>query len=1078
MKSLTYLTVTLLLIINSCKSYTDYTNIEWKEKEVPDWENPAVFNINREEAHASFISYPNPEMALNGDLADNSRYLSLDGQWRFNWVKTPEERPYWFFKDDYDLRGWDEITVPSNWETEGYGIPIYLDAGYGFEQNPPYINHDWNPVGSYRRTFGIPSEWKSHDVYLTFGAVSSAFYLWINEQMVGYSQGSKTPAEFNITDYLKPGKNSIAVEVYRWCDGSYLEDQDMWRLSGIQRSVYLQARPMVSVTDFFQVASLDSQFKNGLFSLEVELKNSYKEPKEGTVAISLSDNGLVIYEEVKAATIAGGAATNIEFETIVEDVRQWSAEIPNMYSLQITLKDDKGEVLESIVSGTGFRKVEIKDGLLLVNGRYVYLKGVNLHEHHDSKGHVVDEVTMLTDIRLMKENNLNAVRTSHYPQPERWYTLCDQYGLYVVDEANIESHGIGYNKDVTLADKDEWAAAHLDRTVRMVERDKNHPSVIIWSMGNEAGDGKNFVQNYKWIKERDNTRPVQYERAEKQTNSTELHTDIWANMYARIPYIELYATDSESYRPLIMCEYAHAMGNSVGNLQDYWDVIEKYPLLQGGFIWDWVDQGLLKTNDKGEEYWAYGGDYGPPEIPTGGTFCINGLVWPDRSPHPSLAEVKKVYQHAGFELADPGSGMLKVTNKYAFRDLADFLLKWQVKEEGVTIDSGVVNDLNIGPGESGDIHIGYSAPVIKPGMEYFLNLSMVNPKEDGLLAAGHEVAREQFRLPFSQPGEDFIASAQGETAYSDKGDYFEISGKDFTLNFNKNSGTISSWIYKGGEIIANGPQPDLWRPLTDNDYGNGLDKRAAIWKNAGKDAEVVSVVASQVSVSQVDIVVNLKMADGDGKEIARQKTRFAFIGSGDVVVNTEFEKADETLPELPRVGMQMSLTAGYENLQWFGRGPHENYIDRKHSAFVDLYRSTVDQQYVPYIRPQENGYKTDTRWLVLSKDDGTGLLVQGSPCFSWAALHFGHEDFESPGNLAVYRKDAGTANTHTVDLVRRDETILNIDYGQMGVGGDTSWGARTHPEYCLNELRYSYSFRLKPIDAGKEDISSVTTVWF
>lgn len=1077
MKNLYFFPILILLLQLSCGRYTDYSNIPYNENEPRDWENPALFNINREPAHTSFVSFPGEELALSGNREKNPWYLSLDGLWKFNWVKSPEERPCWFFKEDYDTREWDQIRVPSNWEMEGYGIPIYLDAGYGFEQDPPRIKHEWNPVGSYKREFRIPSDWKGKDVYLSFGAVSSAFYLWINGQLVGYSQGSKTPAEFNISSYLKKGKNSIAVEVYRWCDGSYLEDQDMWRLSGIQRSVYLHAKPKISVADYFVKAGLDDSYNNGLFSLDVKLRNNGSEVKSCVVGVKLIENGSVVYQQEQVADCLI-PLSELSFSKEMASVRKWSAESPELYDMVITVSDKSGDIIESIASKIGFRRVEIKDSQLLLNGRYIYLKGVNLHEHHDSKGHVVDEATMLKDIRLMKENNINAVRTSHYPQPERWYELCDLYGLYVVDEANIESHGIGYDKDITLADKAEWSAAHLDRTIRMVERDKNHPSVIIWSLGNEAGDGANFVQNYKWIKERDKSRPVQYERAEKQTNSPEHHTDIWANMYARIPYIEQYALDPDSYRPLIMCEYAHAMGNSVGNLQDYWDVIEKYPLLQGGFIWDWVDQGLLTEDENGNNFWAYGGDFGPAGIPSGGIFCVNGLVWPDRTPHPSLPEVKKVYQYAGFELVDASKGLIRITNKYAFRDMSGFLLKWEVKGNGIKTESGIIDKLDVEPGESIIAELGYSEPAGIPGREYFLNLSLETRSDEGILTAGSVMAREQFRLPRFLEGDPLIATAQDKLGYVDSGDNIIITGSGFTVKFSRLQGTIESWISNEKELLARGPQPDFWRAPTDNDYGNGMDKRTAIWKRAGEEAEVLSVDVSQVAVSQVDIVVKSEMHNGDGERIASQQTRYSVIGSGDIVVTVDFKKERSDLPELPRVGMQMHLPGELNRLEWYGRGPFENYNDRKSAAFVDLYTSTVADQYVPYIRPQENGYKTDTRWLILSDNEGRGLLVQGSPHFCWAALNFTHDDFESPGNLAVYREDAGVANRHTTDLVPRKEVILNVDFGQMGVGGDTSWGARTHPEYCLNESEYSYSFRVKPLNGTETDLYTMATLRF
>jgi beta-galactosidase len=839
----------------------------------------------------------------------------------------------------------------------------------------------------------------------------------------------------------------------------------MWRLSGIQRSVTLSARPKTRIADIFFKSGLENNYRDGKFTLDVDLKGEIDDISDYKVSAKLYKNSKLIYGDEKITSLTVDSS-RVVFNYTVDSVSQWSAESPQLYNLVVSVSNSEGNVLESVSNKVGFREVEIKDGLLFVNGKYIYLKGVNLHEHHHINGHVVDEATMLADIKLMKEHNINAVRTSHYPQPERFYELCDIYGLYVVDEANIESHGIGYDKDITLADKPEWADAHLQRTINMVERDKNHPSIIIWSLGNEAGDGRNFVRNYNWIKSRDSSRPVQYERAEKRTNTTEIHTDIWANMYARIPYIEEYALNKDSFRPLIMCEYAHAMGNSVGNLQDYWDVIEKYPLLQGGFIWDWVDQGLLTTNEEGEEYWAYGGDFGPIGMPSNGIFCINGLVWPDRTPHASLFEVKKVYQNVGFEMVNPYKGEFSITNKYAFTDLSGMKLKWMVNSNGIEVESGEIADLKIAPGDSELITIPYKVITELAGKEYIINFEVVNSMADGLVPAGNIVAREQFILPFSTEGDPLIASAFAEIGYLLEGDEYTIKGKNFTVKIDRKTGTISSWRSGEDELILKGPQPDLWRPLTDNDYGNGMDVRAAIWKTAGKDAKVISVEARQVSVSQVDIVSELVMHDSAEVVIANQNTRYSILGSGDIIVSVEFTKSRSDLPELPRVGMQMQLKSHYNNLEWYGRGPHENYSDRKSSAFIGIYKSTVSNQMVPYIRPQENGYKTDTRWLVLRDGEGKGIMVAGSPLFSWAALHFLHDDFESPGNLANNRPDAKSVNTHTVDLKGRDMVVLNIDFGQMGVGGDNSWGARTHPEYSLTENRYSYSFRMKAVDSS------------
>ncbi len=495
------------------------------------------------------------------------------------------------------------------------------------------------------------------------------------------------PAEFNITNYLKSGKNTLSVEVYRWSDGSYLEDQDFWRISGIQRTVYLHARPETYIRDFFAKGDLDKNYSDGLLKVDVSLKSTTAGDKEFLLDASLFDGTQKIYTESKNVKLSGDKAS-VNFTKAIQDIKKWSAEKPNLYSLVLSLKDKNGNISECVSAKIGFRKVEIVNSQLLVNGVAIRLKGVNMHEHNDITGHVIDEATVMKDITRMKSNNINAMRTCHYPQQEFWYEMCDKYGLYLIDEADIESHGMGYDKDVTLADKPQWAAAHLDRMQRMVERDKNHPSVIIWSMGNEAGDGHNFLNGYKWIKGRDITRPVQYERAEKSTNTPERHTDIWCDMYATIEDIEAYAKDPKNDRPMIMCEYAHAMGNSTGNLQDYWDVIEKYPKLQGGFIWDWVDQGFLKTNENGEKYWTYGGDYGEEGIPSDGNFNINGLVWPDRTPHPGLFEVNKVYQYIGFEPVDLAKGIIKIKNKYDFTNLSEFNFEWEVVSDGKVIQSG------------------------------------------------------------------------------------------------------------------------------------------------------------------------------------------------------------------------------------------------------------------------------------------------------------------------------------------------------------------------------------------------------
>jgi len=1066
MKRISFYIFLIALSFSSCTKYSKYEGVAFTEKEPRDWENPEVFNINREYPHASLISFNDEKSAIEAIKANSPNYISLDGMWKFNWVKSPDQRPFWFFKDDYDTRDWKDIEVPSNWQMKGYDVPIYVNITYPYKKDPPRIQHEFNPVGSYKRSFKVSPEWKDKEVFIHFGAVSSAFYVWVNEQLVGYSEDSKTPAEFNITKYLKAGNNSLSVEVYRWCDGSYLEDQDFFRLSGIQRSVFLHARPKTYISDYFAIGDLQNVYKDGHLKLKVTLKNVDGSQGDFNVSASLFDNKILLYREAKDIKLTD-KSPSVNFEKSFTGIKKWTAETPSLYSLVISLKDKDGKILESVSSKIGFREVEIVNSQLLVNGVAIRIKGTNMHEHDDINGHVISEETVLKDIKVMKSNNINAVRTSHYPQQELWYEMCDKYGLYLVDEADIESHGIGYDKDVTLADKPEWAGAHLDRTIRMVERDKNHPSVIIWSLGNEAGDGHNMLNDYKWIKSRDISRPVQYERAEKETNAPERHTDIWCPMYASKEEIETYAKDPKNDRPLIMVEYAHAMGNSTGNLQDYWDVIEKYPKLQGAFVWDWVDQGMLKVNENGEKYWAYGGDFGEEGIPSDGNFCINGLTWPDRTGKPGLAEVNKVYQYIGFEPFDLINGMVRVVNKYDFTNLSEFIFEWEIVSDGLILQSGKVPITNVIPKGSLLVQIPFKKIIPSPGTEYFLNFRASRGVEWNIVPEDHVYASAQFKLPFEGKPvagkSDELALLQTKTVDRK----MEVSGKDLKLVFNLETGRMESYAYKGKQLIKKGPEPDFWRAPTDNDYGWDMDQKLGVWKKAGERTIVTKANISQPAPGKVILSFTYDIPGLDGKKIAGYASSYTVFGSGDVVIKNQFAKLSEKVPEIPRMGMQMQLPVEFTNLKWLGRGPHENYVDRKSSAYVGLYASTVADQYTPYIRPSENGYKTDTRWLTLTDDNGTGILVSGNPLFCFSSLNNIHDDFESPGKLSQYRKDAKTANTHTVDVKPRDLVNLNVDLGQMGVGGDNSWGALIHKEYRLLDMKYEYSFRIRPV--VKED---------
>ncbi len=1059
-----FLLASVLLV--SCTHYTDYSNVPYEEPNPQPWQDQSICQINREMAHAHFIPFANVKQARGEDKWQSTMIESLNGKWKFNLAHKPADRPFWFFKDDFDTRKWDEIDVPANWELEGYDYPIYVNVKYPHKKTPPTIQSFYNPVGSYKRTFEIPDDWKGKDVIVHFGAVSSCLNLWINGQYVGYSEDSKTPAEFNITKYLKAGKNSIAAEVFRWSDASYLEDQDFWRMSGITRDVYLKVRNPQQIQDFRVVAGLDSLYKTGIFQLDISVLNLGDKVKSGVIEAELNDGNNTIKKFSKKLPTG---KTSVLFNTKIPGVKQWSAEIPNLYELVITLRNNDG-IVEVIRQEVGFRTVEIKDAKLLVNGKYVYMKGVDLHEHNDKTGHVQDKETMLLDIKTMKKHNINAVRTSHYPEPVLWYELCNKYGLYIIDEANIESHGMGYGPE-SLAKNPSWKKAHLFRTQNMFERDKNQPCIITWSLGNEAGNGVNFEATYDYLKSVDQTRPVQYERAGRSRN-----TDIFCPMYMHINRMEKYAL-SKPDKPLIQCEYAHAMGNSVGNLQDYWDIIEKYDVLQGGFIWDWVDQGLLTTNKEGEEYWAYGGDFGPDTVPSDGNFCLNGLVDPDRTPKPALLEVKKVYQNIGFDAVDLKKNSISIKNKFSFINLDKFNFEWEVTGDGIIIDSGKFKDIVAKPGETVNVHPNiHISP--KPGVEYFLIIRANLKKKDGLLSAGTNLAAEQFKLPISKPVARVDASQFKALTVDDKGTVATISGDGFSIEFDKKAGVISSFKSGKTELLKSGPIPNFWRAPIDNDFGNGLYKQNRVWRKAGENRKVTEATVSKIGDNKAMVHFKFNLTDKNNEAIATYSTVYTVYGSGDVVVNNNFKMIKEKLPHIFRMGMNLVMPRKFDQMKWFGRGPQESYWDRKTAAFVGLYSGSVADQYWAYLRPQENGNKTDVRWVAITDKTGEGLLFVGMPLLEVSAHHNIMEDFES-----IVRTDGRqhpgvkVVNRHTTDVKPRNLTSVNIDYKQMGVGGDNSWGAHTHPQYSLLAREYSYSFRMRPV-SGEENPDKLAKLKF
>ncbi len=905
--------------------------------ELEDWENPAVIGRNKEPAHATYIPYGDRDSALAGNASASPFNRSLNGTWKFNWAERPRSRPAAFYEPTFDVSSWNDIEVPGNWELQGHGVPIYKETGPigAMGNEPPEIDHEYNPVGSFRREFDVPADWDGRRVFLHFAGVSSAFYVWVNGEEVGYSQGSRTPAEFEITSFVNAGSNTLAVEVYRWSDGSYLEDQDFWRLSGIYRDVFLFSTPPAYIRDFFVRALLDDSYVNGRLEVSVNVRNRpideapSPEGQTGSgsgdlrarwVELELLDpQGAPVFSNRRPDSVEtagpGEEGEETEFGLVVEVDRplQWSAEHPHLYTLLISLVDDFDEIREVISTRVGFRTVEIRDGMLQVNGVPVHLKGVNRHEHDPDRGHVMSEESMLADIRLMKEFNINAVRTAHYPNVPRWYELCDEHGIYLVDEANVESHGAGYETDDTLAAKPEWLEAHLDRTRRMVERDKNHPSVIIWSLGNEAGDGENFVATYEWIKERDPSRPVQYEMSDLRE-----HTDIFAPMYARVHILEAYGSEPRD-RPLILCEYAHAMGNSVGNLQEYWDAIYASDHLQGGFIWDWVDQGIRADADDGTEYFAYGGDFGPDDVPSGDNFCINGLVNPDRELNPHIWEVKKVYQGVDVRPLDLANGQVEIENRFDFTDLSDLELRWTVTGDGQEVAAGILGDFGLPPHQTRVASVPLPSMDPEPGVEYFLDIRFHTRRDGPLLSAGHLAAWEQFKLPVQVPFTSAPLARSRKIYPSEEDGMLFIEGESFTLTIDLDDGQISSFVYMGTELVLSGPEPSFWRPPNDNDFGNGMPERQGIWKVAGSDRHIESVSWYQNSNRDVRVNILATLPAGESKLF----TEYVIWGSGEIVINNRFVPGAVDLPNLPRLGMNMSLPVEFESVEWLGRGQDE-----------------------------------------------------------------------------------------------------------------------------------------------------------
>ena len=1048
------------------------TNAQEQSDRYAEITNPKLLQINREDPRATFYSFSDLKDALNATYTTKgSNVILLNGNWKFQYTDWFNERPKeGFQRTDFDDSEWNDIRVPGNWELQGFGTPIYVNHPYEFtspghppywdEPNPPLVPEEFNPTGTYRKMFTLPEDWHEKEFILVAEAAKGAAYYYLNGQFIGMNKEGKLPARFNLTEHAKAGENILSVQIHRWSSGSYLECQDFWRLSGFDRDVYIYARPKTHLADIFAHTGLDANYTDGQFELEVTVAKSDKSTQPFTVRYSLTDEtGKKVADGSHTKNNAGN--TLIHFENVIPDVKKWNAETPNLYTLTIELMDEKSSTIEATALKVGFRTTEIKNRQFLVNGQPVLLKGVNLHEHNEHTGHYVTEELMRKDFELFRKYNVNAVRTSHYPQPELFYNLADEYGIYVIDEANIESHAMRYDlrKGGTLGNNPLFLEDHMSRTIGMVERDKNHPCVITWSLGNEAGNGYNFYQTYLWIKSRDNSRPVQYERAVMEWN-----TDIFAPMYDTPDEIEEYAKDPLSDRPLILCEYAHAMGNSLGNFIEYWDLIRKYPLLQGGFIWDWVDQGIEKINEEGERFWAYGGDFGPLGTPSSGTFCINGVVFPDRSVKPHTEEMRKVYQNIWFRNFNQETGSVELFNEHFFTDLDRYQLSYSIKTNGRELTNGSLKVV-AGPQETVTVKIPNWSLYSDMNEQLTINFKVTQKEEERLIPEGWVVARDQFIINDYAPLN--ISDMKAATVEESENTVI-VSGSRFKAIFDRESGLLTSYKVNGEEYIENGegPRPFFWRAPIENDYGASLPQKLSAWKNASYQelkAENLMIVTGKETTLTYSY---LYPEAGASNEVT-----YTIYDNGTIHISNTFDATTSEIELIPRIGMRMQLTGDLIQAEYYGRGPWENYSDRKSSTFLDRYSSKVSEMGTRYVLPQENGHHTETHWLALTQKSGKGLLFVADDLFEFNASNYLLETITN-GESLNNDEPVGTAplNKHINDYRSSEIVDLFIDYRMQGVGGNNSWGKLPLEEYLIRPKKsaFTYGFTLIPIKNRKE----------
>ena len=1032
-----------------------------------EWHDLQVNEINRLPLHTLHFAYdPNDFPGTGAEYLDKKQsmnYMSLDGTWKFNWVANADQRPTDFYKTDLDDSKWNNIQMPGNWEMLGYGQPEYVNVGFGwrghFDQQPPAVPTKDNHVGSYRREINIPANWDGKRVIAHFGSVTSNIYLYVNGQFAGYAEDSKVAAEFDITPYLKKGKNLIAFQTFRWCDGSWCEDQDFWRLSGPARENYLYARSKDHrLLDVRVETDLKNNYKDGYLNITAKVQGNtlayfgLYDPDGKEVIVTGTDN------------VRNGVA---KYQLRVKNVRKWSAETPNLYTLVVSPIQNGGQYApyEIIQVKVGFRKVEIKNKQLLVNGQPVLLKGANRHEMDPDEGYNVSEKRMIQDIMMMKRLNINAVRTCHYPDDPRWYDLCDKYGLYVVAEANQESHGFQYGDDAA-AKKPEFAKQIMERNQHNVSMFYNHPSIITWSLGNETVMGDNFIQAYNWIKSQDKTRPVQYEQAHRGAG-----TDIFCPMYYPVSACEKYAKDPNSPMPLIQCEYNHTMGNSGGNLSDYWNLVRKYPIFQGGFDWDFVDQALHRNIVKpmsilpykmnNEELrkieYTYGGDYNKYD-PSDNNFNCNGIIGPDRQMNPHAYEVAYQYQNIWAKMVSAEAGQVSVYNENFFRDLSNYALAWSLEEDGVETQNGTIADLDVPAQQSRTYTIPYDRSKIT-GKEVFLNIDFRLKNAEPLMTAGQVVAYAQLPVVTKQACEGdcskMLAEGHGKKKMklaAKKDNVIAVTTPNLTFKLDRTTGLISEYVYNGKSMLGEGGtlKPNFWRAPTDNDMGAGLQKKFKVWKNPQMNLKNIDVKKDK-KANTVTIVTSFDMPEVQGQ---MDITYLVFANTGAVKVTEDFKATEGAkVSDMFRFGMLLQMPYTMEKSNYYGRGPIENYSDRKDCMRIAIYNDDADNQYFPYIRPQESGTKSDIRWWKQTDATGLGLQVKSCAPFYASALHFDTEELDDGGEKE---------QRHSFDLKKSKYTNLFLDAAHMGVGGENSWGAWPLEKYRVHYGNKTFNFVLIP----------------